>query len=142
LQGADSATMEAAMTRRALTILLCAAALTAVTGCGGSGGGNDQSASAAVQSYVDAQNHNDFAKVCDALSDQLRRQLGGSNCAGFIQEQSSGNPRRQLKVIGVTQNGDSATADLEITGESGSPVRVSVQLQRQNGDWRISGIGP
>src|SRR6476660_3468169 len=128
--------MEAAMTRRVLTILICAAALTGVAGCGGSGGGNDQSASDAVQKYVDAQNRNDFATVCNALSDQLRQQLGGSNCAGFIREQTSGRPRQQLKVIGVTQNGDSATADLELAGESGAPVRVSVKLQRQNGDWR------
>jgi hypothetical protein len=134
--------MEATMIRRTLVALACAAALTAAAGCGGSGGGNDQSASDAVQKYVDAQNHDDFATVCDALSDQLRQQLGGNNCAAFIKEQTSGRPRQQLKVIGVTQNGDSATADLELTGESGTPVRAAVKLERQNGDWRITGIGP
>jgi hypothetical protein len=126
------------MRHRALLILACAAML---AGCGGGGGSDQQSAQDAVQSYVDARNHQDLQQVCELLSDQLRRQLGGGNCARFIEEQSSGSPRRQLKVIAVSENGDHATAELQTTGESGTPINLKISLERQNGEWHITSLG-
>ncbi|MDX6607827.1 MAG: hypothetical protein QOD14_2367 [Solirubrobacterales bacterium] len=126
------------MTRRAPLILACAAVL---AGCGGGGGSDQQSASDAVNSYVGAENHQNFQQVCELLSDQLRRQLGGGNCARFVDEQTSGNPHRQLKVIGVTASGDHATAQLQTTGESGTPINLKISLDRQNGKWQVTSLG-
>ncbi len=127
------------MVQRALIVLSCAAVL---AGCGGGGGSDQQSARDAVQSYVDARNHQNFAQVCDLLSDQLRQQIGGANCARFIDEQTSGNPKRDLEVIAVNENGDHAMATLQTTGESGAPVQVRISLERQDGDWRITELAP
>jgi hypothetical protein len=131
----DSSPMKPTETRLAVIAAACALAL---GGCGGDGG---ESASDTVQSYVDARNHRDFQQVCDLLSDQLRQQTGGSNCPRFIDEQTSGSPRRQLKVIGVTENGDRAVAHLQTTGESGNPIDLTVMLAKQDGDWRVTSFG-
>jgi hypothetical protein len=122
---------------RSRLLVIAAASAVALAGCGGSG---EQSASDAVQGYVDARNHQDFGQVCELFSDQLRRQSGGSNCARFIDEQTSGNPRQEFRVIGVTENGDRATARLVTTGESGKRVNLQVSLEKQDGDWRIASV--
>lgn len=121
---------------RAAIGAFCAAA---IAGCGG-GGGGEGSATDAVQSYVDAQNQRDFGAVCDSLSDQLRQRLGGSNCERFIEEQTSGLPHRDLTVISVSESGSSATARLQTTGETGTPIQLQVSLERQDGDWRITAL--
>jgi hypothetical protein len=122
--------------------LLSVGALVAVilAGCGGS----DDSAGSAenvVESYVDAQSARDFQQVCELFSDQFRQQFRGASCAGFLEEQSSGIPRRQFKVVSVTENGDQATARLQTGGESGKPVNLKISLVRQDGAWRITSIG-
>ena len=135
------------MTRRTLTVLACIAALAGATGCGGNG--DDQgSARDAAQAYVDARNSEDAAKTCDLLSDQLKRQVGAANCEAFIKEQSLG-AQIHLTLIGVQENGDRATATIESSGEATQAtgkskhlrVRVHVSLARQDGDWKITGLG-
>lgn len=130
----DSALMRPAGIRPAVIAAACAAAL---GGCGGGGGSADDVA----QSYVDARNGQDFQQVCELLSDQFREQLGGDNCARYIAEQSSGIPRRQIKVISVSATGDRATALLKTSGESGAPTNLKLSLARQDGDWRITSVG-
>lgn len=130
----DSALMRPAGIRLAVIAAACAAAL---AGCGGGGGSADDVA----QSYVEARNGQDFKQVCELLSDQFREQLGGDACARFIAEQSSGIPRRQLKVISVSETGDRATALLETIGESGRRTNLKLSLARQEGDWRITSVG-
>jgi hypothetical protein len=126
-----------ALIPRAAVAALCGAAL---AGCGG-GGGGDQSASDAVQNYVDARNQRDFGAVCEGLSEGLRQRLGGSNCERFMEEQTSGLPHRDLKVISVSESGNSATARLQTTGETGKPTQLQVSLERQDNDWRITRLG-
>jgi hypothetical protein len=127
--------------KRALIALACATAL-AVAGCGGSGGNDQGSASGAAQAYVDASNHQDFNRICAVLSDSYKQQLHiTSNCPGFLKELASGGGRPSLKLLGVHESGDKATADLELTGESGAPVPVQATLERQNGVWRIADLG-
>ena len=41
---------------------------------------------------------------------------------------------REAKVSDVDVNGDSATAQVE----SGNGIKVSLQLRKEDGDWRIS----
>jgi hypothetical protein len=124
------------MIKRSLIALSCLALL---AGCGGGGGG--ESAADVANDYVKAQSQGDFGRVCELFSDQLRQQLGGSNCVRFLQEQSSGIARRQLDVASVNENGDQATVKLRTAGESGGGVNLQISLARQNGDWRVTSIG-
>lgn len=133
--------------RRLLTTVLCAAAVAAAAGCGG-GGSDDKSATDpglsardAAQSYVDASNQGDAAKVCALYSDQLINQLAASDCEDFVKEQTSGAATK-LELGSVHESGDQATVTLQSSGESGKPAQLQIQLQREKGGWRITALGP
>jgi hypothetical protein len=132
----DSAAMRQVGIRLALIAAVLAALL---AGCGGNEGG--ESARDVAQSYVDAQTNKDFDEVCSLLSDQFRQQLGSDNCPRFLEEQSSGIPRREFKLVSVNEDGNRATATVETGGETGKPVRLRISLERQDGDWRVTGVG-
>lgn len=121
---------------------VCAAALAGCGGDDGSGGDQPMSASDTARAYVQAQNAGDFARVCSLLGDPLRQQLGGDNCVGFLEEQTSGAPRHAYRLITVGAGGDEATAYISTTGESGKPVKLSLFLARRDDEWKIVGSGP
>jgi hypothetical protein len=121
---------------------LCAGLL---AGCGGDSGDDDDepmSAEQTARAYVDAQNANDFARVCALFGDPLRQQLGGDNCVGFLREQTSGLPRHANKLDTVGEGEEKATAYVTTTGEDGKPVRLSLFMERRDGEWKIVGTGP
>jgi len=128
-----------------VTIVLCAAALATVAGCGG--GDGDQTATAPAQSargtaqaYVDARNGDDAAKICQLYSQDLINRLAASDCVDFVQEQTSGAATK-LTLGSVHESGDQATVTILSSGESGNPARLTIQLQRQGGEWRVTSLG-
>jgi hypothetical protein len=131
----------------AVLALACAGAVAGVmlAGCGGDDDGGDNgptSAEETAQAYVDGQNSNDFARVCALFGDPLRQQLGGDNCVEFLKEQTSGGPRHTYTLTRVGASGDKATAYIVTRGENGKPVRLSLFLERRDGEWKIVGSGP
>jgi hypothetical protein len=131
----------------AVLVAFCAAAVggVMVVGCGG-GDGDDgdqpMSAEETARVYVQAQNASDFARVCGLLGDPLRQQLGGDNCVNFLREQTSGAPRHTYRLNTVGESGDEATAYISTIGENGRPVKLSLFLERRDGEWKIVGSGP
>jgi hypothetical protein len=125
-----------------LATLIAVASALALGACGGGDGDGQPSATEVAQTYADAHNQGDYAKVCSLYSDQLKQQLGGSNCEAFVKEQTSGGPSSRLEVTGVTENGDRATANFRSNAESGAPVKLTVSMEKRDGDWRITSIGP
>jgi ketosteroid isomerase-like protein len=132
--------------RHLLTIAACATALAGVAGCGG--GGDDQtatdpgqSAAAAAQSYVAARNSGDAAKICQLYSQKLINQLAASDCEDFVQEQTSG-AKTNIELFSVHQSGDQATVTLGGSAESGKSEQLQIQLQLENGEWKITSLGP
>jgi ketosteroid isomerase-like protein len=126
-----------------LVAALACAALLALPGCGDDGGGGEQSAQDAAQAYVEASNQGDAARVCELYSDQLKRQLAiAGNCEDFVKEHTAGT-ESTLALAGVQESGDRATARLRATVPENprSPVPLEIQLQRQDGEWLISGLG-
>jgi hypothetical protein len=134
------------MRRTARSLAVLAVAFAAVlSGCGddGDGGGEGPtSANEVAQAYVDAQNAGDFAAVCALFGDPLRQQLGGDNCVGFLEEQTSGAPRHTYTLTNVGAGPDKATAYIVTRGETGKPVKLSLFLERRDGEWKIVGTGP
>jgi hypothetical protein len=124
--------------------VLAAILAVAIGGCGGddSGDGHTLTAQGTAQAYVDAQNAGDFARVCSLLGDPLRQQLGGNNCVNFLKEQTSGAPRHAYRLDTVGAGGDEATAYIVTQGENGKPVKLSLFLERRDGEWKIVGSGP
>ena len=124
--------------------VLAAALALVIGGCGGddSGDGQAPTAQGTAQAYVDAQNANDFARVCSLLGDPLRQQLGGNNCVNFLKEQTSGAPRHTYRLSTVGAARDKGTAYIVTQGENGKPVKLSLFLERRDGEWKIVGSGP
>jgi hypothetical protein len=122
-----------------VTAFVCAAA---VAGCGGSGGDDSMTAAETAEAYVDAQNAEDFARVCELLGDPLRQQLGGDRCVGFLREQTSGAPRHTYRLITLGEGADQATAYISTRGETGTPVKLSLFLEKHDGEWKVVGSGP
>ncbi|MGH2983641.1 MAG: nuclear transport factor 2 family protein [Solirubrobacterales bacterium] len=125
------------MVRRTITAMVCAAALVAAAGCGET---DQEQAREVVQDYVDARNDGDFELVCDLYSDSFKQELAiGENCPAFVEEQTSG-AAGEISVVDVRVNGDRATADLDVTQGSEGPSRVALVLEREDDDWKITGL--
>jgi hypothetical protein len=117
--------------------------VTLIPGCGGGGGSNQQSARDVAQAYVNARNQGDAAKVCELYSEQLIQSLKTSNCVAFVQEQTSGTAT-DLSLVGVSQHGDQATATIQarLGGSIANAIApIELELTRENGQWKISGLG-
>jgi hypothetical protein len=124
--------------RPILTAAVCLAALAVAIGCGQS---DEQQARDAVQDYVDARVEGDYERECELYSDSYKEQLGvDGNCPEFVKEAASGGPPSELEIVDVRVNGDKANADLDATGESGAPIRIGLQLEREGDEWRISAL--
>jgi hypothetical protein len=124
--------------RLVLTTAVCVAALVAAIGCGQS---DEQQARDVVQDYVDARAEGDYGRVCELYSESFKQELAtGPNCEAFVEEQSSGAEPGELEIVDVRVNDDKATADLDATSESGAPIRIGLQLERQDDDWRITAL--
>jgi hypothetical protein len=123
-----------------MATFVCAAAF---AGCGGGGSGDDSmTAAETAEAYVDAQNAGDYARLCELFGDPLRQQLGADNCIGFLREQTSGAPRHTYKLITLGEGQKEATAYISTRGETGKPVRLSLFLEKREGEWKIVGSGP
>lgn len=121
---------------RALTAIACLATAFALSACGES---DQEQAREVAQKYVDASNDDDFEAVCGLYSEDFKRQLGAENCPAFVQEQSSG-AETELELVEVRVSGDKATADLDSVSEQEGPARLSLQLQRTDDEWEITGF--
>jgi ketosteroid isomerase-like protein len=114
-----------------------------LAGCGGGGASGPQSAKEVAQAYVTARNSGDAAKVCELYSKQLIQQLRTDNCVGLLREQTSGTAT-DLTVLRVSQHGDRATATIQarVGGNIANAIApIELQLAKENGEWRVSGIG-
>jgi ketosteroid isomerase-like protein len=123
-------------------IALAAACAALVAGCGGNGGGQNDTARDAAQAYVQARNQGDAGKVCELYSDQLIQQLHAVNCEAFVKEQTAG-VATSFTLIGVRETGDRATATVRATVAGAAPGKgqLRITLELQNGEWKITSLG-
>jgi ketosteroid isomerase-like protein len=124
---------------RLLTALACGAALAIAVGCGES---DQEKAREVVQEFVDARTGEDFQAECDLYSESYLAELAVSDCAAFVQEQTTGaEGEEELEIVDVEVNGERATANIDVTREAeGGPVRIGLLLEEEDGDWRITGF--
>ncbi len=137
-----SAPMRRAAIRVAVVGAACSVLLAGCGGDDGDGGDPSMSARETAQAYVDGQNAQDYARVCELFGEPLRGQLGGDNCVGFLEEQTSGAPHHSYTLTTVGAGVDKATAHIVTRGENGKRVKLSLFLERRDGEWKIVGSGP
>jgi ketosteroid isomerase-like protein len=110
--------------------------MAAIAGCGES---DEEQAREVVQDYVDAQNADDFDRICELYSDGLKQELGiEENCPGFVEEASSGaEGEERFEIVDVRVSDERATAELDVSRESEGPARIGITLEREDGEWRV-----
>ncbi len=123
--------------------LTCLVALLA--GCGGD---DKKEAEQTVRDFVEAVNERDADTYCDELiTDEF---LEKSTFA--TGDQASESCKRQLKaikglrielvrIVRTTVDGDKATVTA-VLRRAGEQVRQRLSLERDDGDWKLSGGGP
>ena len=119
-----------------------AAASLFAAGCGG--GGDEDEVKDAIKNLATAAQDKDYAKVCDGLTDKVRKQFeqgaaraGGGDCEKLLERldrggaisREIGDPN-DLKFEKVTVKDDKAT--VRIKGE-----REPAELLKEDGEWKV-----
>jgi hypothetical protein len=100
---------------------------------------------AAVQDYLGGLATDNAPQVCDALTDQAQELLGrdlgieAGQCeeaAGEVASFATGQAQQALSdadAVDIEVMGDRATAQVSLAGTT-----VPIELQKQDGEWRVS----
>ena len=121
-----------------------AASLFAV-GCGG--GGEEEEVKDAIRGLASAAQDKDYDKVCDGLTDEVRKQFeqgaaraGGGDCQELLERLDKGGAISReigdpddLKFEKVTVKDDQATVKIK-------DEREPAKLVKEDGEWKV-GIG-
>jgi ketosteroid isomerase-like protein len=127
--------------------VICLTAL-AIAGCGGSAGDDEKDAQQTVRDFVKAVNERDADAYCDELITEEFRE----KTTFATGDKASESCKRQLKairglhielvrVVNTKVDGDKATVTA-VLRRPGGQMRQRLQLEKDGGDWKLSGGGP
>lgn len=135
--------------RRPLLLVSALSVAAVLSGCGGQGSGNTDSAkdftgaqqdiAETVEELQVAAREKDGKKVCaDLITAELRDQISSSNCGEVVKDAIRETDEVDLEVTKVTITGDTAVAEInEQVGEDTERKRT-IDLEKTAGKWRIS----
>ncbi len=130
--------------RRSQVLAAFAVAPILAVGCGG---GDEEDVKDAIKNLATAAQDKDYGKVCEGLTDNVRkqfeaggRQAGGGDCSKLLMtldkggaiSKEIGDPD-ELKFEKVTVKGDKATVKLKDDKEP-------AELVKEDGEWKV-GVG-
>jgi len=126
-----------------LAVPICLLALLA--GCGGGGGDDKTQAEQTVRDFVKAVNTRDADTYCDDLITKEFREKS-TFATG---DRASESCKREMKaitglhitlvrIVSTKVDGDRATITA-ILGRSGQELKQQLQLQKEDGDWKLAG---
>jgi ketosteroid isomerase-like protein len=117
-----------------------------LAGCGG-GGDDKQQAEQTVRDFVKAVNTRDADTYCDDLITKAFREKStfatGDKASESCKREMkaiTGLHIRLVRIVKTEVDGDKATVTA-VLGRSGQELRQQLQLQREDGDWKLSGGG-
>jgi hypothetical protein len=132
---------------RPLAAVLAGMAILALTGCGQS---DKDKAKSAVQTYIDGLASGDGKKVCGVLPPSVQTRIKNGqhakDCATAIdayvktKQGSAIGPSFKtatIKSVKVKGNSGVATVSLKVLVQP-----TTIPLQKQDGKWRVSSVGP
>jgi hypothetical protein len=120
-----------------VAVLALAAPLTA---CGGS---DEDDVRETLEAFAQATARKDYQRLCDELfSSKLVEEVRQTvPCEVALQNSSLDDARNpKLTVRSVKVDGDRATAEVATTAANQRPSQDTVQLVRENGEWRIQAL--
>ena len=122
---------------------LCLLALLA--GCGGGGGDDKEKAQQTVRDFVKAVNTRDADTYCDHLITKEFREKSTFATGDRASESCKREMRaitglhiRLVKIVSTKVDGDKATVTA-VLGRSGQELKQRLDLQKQDGDWKLAG---
>ena len=126
-----------------LAVPLCLLALLA--GCGGGGGDDKEKAQQTVHDFVKAVNTRDADTYCDHLITKEFREKStfatGDRASESCKREMkaiTGLHIRLVRIVSTKVDGDKATVTA-VLGRSGQELKQQLELQKQDGDWKLSG---
>jgi hypothetical protein len=138
----------AAMKRSLLVLpfLLIAAAL-ALSACGGGGGSSSRSGGneeAAIEEAVEKSATTNDPSKCTELQTQAfneqEKATSGKEATEICEEEAEEgeSPAESVDVSNIKVDGETATADAEIHGSALNGQTVALELQNEEGDWKLN----
>ena len=130
------------MARLAVPICLLALLL---AGCGGGGGDDKTQAEQTVRNFVKAVNTRDADTYCDHLITKEFREKStfatGDKASESCKREMkaiTGLHIKLVRIVNTKVDGDKATVTA-VLGRSGQELKQQLRLQKQDGDWKLSG---
>jgi hypothetical protein len=95
-----------------------------------------------VDGYLEARTAENFARVCELYTAQLRsQQTASGDCVAALRREAAVQPgTTEGEIIDVRVNGERAVAEIDVSQDSEPPSRQTLLLRREDGGWRISGL--
>jgi Domain of unknown function (DUF4878) len=125
-------------------LAICVVAL--LCGCGG-GGGDKKEAEQTVRAFVKAVNERDADTYCDDLiSKEFREKTSfatGDEARDSCKRDLKATKGLHIELVRIAStkvDGDKARVTAVIK-DSGAQAKRDIQLEKQDGDWRIAGAG-
>jgi hypothetical protein len=127
------------------------AALTCVltAGCGGGVTGKPEPISGPPKQVADviqrlekATAERDFTTICDQLlAVATRRQAGGSDCPGVLDQRARGVRRPRIRIQSIEVQGNQALVRVRTTASGQAPTGDVIRLVREGGGFRVLSLG-
>jgi hypothetical protein len=95
-----------------------------------------------VRQFESALAGRDWAGICNRLyTSKAREAAGGPHCPSALAQSAGGLRDPRVKIVSVLVRGPAATVTVAASVNGKRPVTDSIQLQREDGQYRIASAG-
>jgi hypothetical protein len=104
--------------------------------------GTPREAVETVEAFRQALEMRDFAKICEELyTTEAREAAGGDDCQSVLATETAKLRDPEIKIVGLTVTKDGAVVSVQAGVRGQRPVRDTIRLARQKGEFRIASRG-
>jgi hypothetical protein len=128
-----------------LPIALLALAM-ALTACGGgsssSGGGEEAAIEEAIETSATSTDPSKCTEVQTEAFNETESGKSGKAALEACEEEveTESDPAESVNVSEISENGETATADVEVEGGSLAGQSVELEVTKEEGDWKLNEI--
>jgi hypothetical protein len=127
---------------------MATAALLAPAGCSLGGDEEPQQVRGAAQEIAEvvgqlerATARRDWKTVCDDLfTKSALQRAGGEDCAGLLRSTAKGIEQPRIRVRGIRVEGERASVEVRTSARGEAELDDTLELRRENGEWRIDAL--
>ena len=95
-----------------------------------------------VRQFESALAGRDWAGICNRLyTSKARAAAGGSRCPAALAQSAGGLRDPRVRIVSVVVRGSAATVTVAASVNRKPPVTDAIQLEREDGQYRIASAG-